>query len=203
MPITEVPTRPSDRQLKLFAGDGPLLGVNPSGSRSNNISALQTARSAPLPPEDGVGGRKPSLRPVPSERQTLASQPEETAQRFPSADESFDHDLLDGMSLDQRRSFIAAVEEGGFSAAWRRLCRAYRGAWLPPGPAGRWLIQSLKRPAGTESLRKTDGAKRKRRAEVRRWWDLQRCLPLRDPLNHGFAIGLRIDLNACHRHLLR
>jgi DNA-binding transcriptional LysR family regulator len=31
----------------------------------------------------------------------------------------------------------------------------------PPGPAGRWLIQSLKRRAGTESSRKTDGARRK------------------------------------------
>ena len=31
----------------------------------------------------------------------------------------------------------------------------------PPGPAGRWLIQSLKRRAGAESSRKTDGAKRR------------------------------------------
>jgi DNA-binding transcriptional LysR family regulator len=30
----------------------------------------------------------------------------------------------------------------------------------PPGPAGRWLIQSLKQRAGAESLRRTDGAKR-------------------------------------------
>ena len=34
----------------------------------------------------------------------------------------------------------------------------------PPGPAGRWMIQNLKRRPGTESLRKTDGAKRKRAA---------------------------------------
>jgi DNA-binding transcriptional LysR family regulator len=34
----------------------------------------------------------------------------------------------------------------------------------PPGPAGRWLIQSLKRRASTESSRTTDGAKRKRTA---------------------------------------
>ena len=34
----------------------------------------------------------------------------------------------------------------------------------PPGPAGRWLIQSLKRRVGTESSRKTDGARRKRAA---------------------------------------
>jgi DNA-binding transcriptional LysR family regulator len=32
----------------------------------------------------------------------------------------------------------------------------------PPGPAGRWLIQSLKRRAGAESLRTASGAKRKR-----------------------------------------
>jgi DNA-binding transcriptional LysR family regulator len=30
----------------------------------------------------------------------------------------------------------------------------------PPGPAGRWLIQSLKQRAGAESLSRTDGAKR-------------------------------------------
>ena len=30
----------------------------------------------------------------------------------------------------------------------------------PPGPAGRWLIQSLKQQAGVDSLVKTDGAKR-------------------------------------------
>jgi len=34
----------------------------------------------------------------------------------------------------------------------------------PPGPAGRWLIQGLKRRAGTESSRKIDGAKHKRAA---------------------------------------
>ena len=32
----------------------------------------------------------------------------------------------------------------------------------PPGPAGRWLIRSLKRRAGTDGSRKTDGAERKR-----------------------------------------
>ncbi|HKC52664.1 MAG TPA: LysR family transcriptional regulator [Myxococcota bacterium] len=37
----------------------------------------------------------------------------------------------------------------------------YRKA-APPGPAGRWLIESLKRRAGTESPRKTAGAKRRR-----------------------------------------
>jgi DNA-binding transcriptional LysR family regulator len=32
----------------------------------------------------------------------------------------------------------------------------------PPGPAGRWLIDRLKRRAGTASTSKTDGARRKR-----------------------------------------
>jgi len=34
----------------------------------------------------------------------------------------------------------------------------------PPGPAGRWLIQSLKQRAGTESPRKAEGAKRGRKS---------------------------------------
>ena len=33
----------------------------------------------------------------------------------------------------------------------------------PPGPAGRWLIQSLKQRAGAASSRKADGAKRRRK----------------------------------------
>jgi DNA-binding transcriptional LysR family regulator len=33
----------------------------------------------------------------------------------------------------------------------------------PPGPAGRWLIESLKQRAGIESSNKTDGAKRRRK----------------------------------------
>jgi DNA-binding transcriptional LysR family regulator len=32
--------------------------------------------------------------------------------------------MLDGVSLDQLRTFIAAVDEGSFSAAGRRLRRA-------------------------------------------------------------------------------
>ena len=35
----------------------------------------------------------------------------------------------------------------------------------PPGPAGRWLIQSLKQRAGVDSLVKTAGAKRKQSAD--------------------------------------
>jgi DNA-binding transcriptional LysR family regulator len=33
--------------------------------------------------------------------------------------------MLDGVSLDQLRTFIAAVDEGSFSAAARKLLRAY------------------------------------------------------------------------------
>jgi DNA-binding transcriptional LysR family regulator len=33
-------------------------------------------------------------------------------------------DMLDGVTLDQLRTFIAAVDEGGFSAAGRKLRRA-------------------------------------------------------------------------------
>jgi len=33
-------------------------------------------------------------------------------------------DMLDGVTLDQLRTFIAAVDEGSFSAAGRKLRRA-------------------------------------------------------------------------------
>jgi DNA-binding transcriptional LysR family regulator len=37
----------------------------------------------------------------------------------------------------------------------------------PPGPAGRWLIQSLKQRAGVDSLTNTDGAERMRAVRCR------------------------------------
>ena len=36
--------------------------------------------------------------------------------------------MLDGISLDQLRTFVAAVDEGSFSAAARRLGRAQSAA---------------------------------------------------------------------------
>ena len=37
--------------------------------------------------------------------------------------------MLDGVSLDQLRTFIAAADEGSFSAAGRRLRRAQSVDW--------------------------------------------------------------------------
>jgi DNA-binding transcriptional LysR family regulator len=53
------------------------------------------------------------------------------------------------------------IEMPGVASPLMPMHAVYRKE-APPGPAGRWLIQRLKRRVGTESSRKTDGARRQR-----------------------------------------
>jgi DNA-binding transcriptional LysR family regulator len=69
--------------------------------------------------------------------------------------------VQDDIASDRLRA--VRTEMSGATIPLMRMHAVYRKE-APPGPAGRWLIQNLKRRAGTESLKKTDGAKHKRAA---------------------------------------
>jgi hypothetical protein len=72
------------------------------------------------------------------------------------------------------------IEMSGAANQFMPMHAVYRKE-APPGPAGRWLIQSLKRRAGTESLIKSDGANRKRAPWANRisaYTSLVRFLPV-------------------------
>jgi len=82
--------------------------------------------------------------------------------------------MLDGVTLDQLRTFIAAVDEGSFSAAGRKLRRAqsvvsqtaHVGGLSHRCPAGRWFINCLKQHSDSRSaqhavrLRSASGKRR-------------------------------------------
>ena len=67
--------------------------------------------------------------------------------------------MLDGVSLDQLRTFIAAVDSGSFSAGQTKS---------PPGPAGRWFIERLKQtPVAASKVPKAPAVRSKRRRAAR------------------------------------
>jgi DNA-binding transcriptional LysR family regulator len=66
--------------------------------------------------------------------------------------------------IESDRLRAVRIEVPGTTSLIMPMHAVYRKE-APPGPAGRWLVQSLKRRTDAESLRRTGGAKRKRAAQ--------------------------------------
>ena len=99
--------------------------------------------------------------------------------------------MRDRLSLDQIRTFVAAAEEGSFSAAARKLGRAQSAVsdLDPPAGGGAWrrAVRPFRARAPADARRKPAAARRPRRRRSRRFPQFPRPRP--DGRDRGRSCG--------------